>query len=260
MSMISGNQGGFAAGRTGAVGLLLALCGGAGCTQRATAPVRITSERLGPLTIAVAPALNHSGSPDVDVEHAADEMAAELTQVGGVRVIPVSRVIGVMQERGWAQVEGVGQALELASLTGADAVLVFAITAYNPYDPPRVGVSAQLIGELPDGGGRLDPVALAGSPGEGGSPSSGPMRGVLAEASAVFDASREDVLADVKTFAARRNAGKNPYGHRWYLVSQRRYLQYCCHATLRSLFGEASDDAVGKDADAGKPADRVAKR
>ncbi|GIK17818.1 MAG: hypothetical protein BroJett003_27820 [Planctomycetota bacterium] len=74
----------------------------------------------------------------------------------------------------------------------------------------------------------------------------------------MFDASREDVLADVKAFAARRNAGKNPYGHRWYLVSQRRYLQYCCHATLRSLFGEASEGTAREDAE--KSADRVAKR
>lgn len=215
----------------------------AGCAQRHVGPGLIANQRLGSITIAVAPAINESGSTDFDPEHFADEMANELGYVDGINVVPVSRVLDVMREHGWDQVESAAHALQIADLLGADAMLVFAVTTYNAYDPPRIGVAAQLFGRGRDGGSRLDPVKLSQSAASTESPRR-EEDGVLAQAARVFDASHEDLIRDLKGYAAERNAGDNPYGYRWYVISQRRFMQYCCNATIRLLLADGTDGAV----------------
>jgi len=53
-------------------------------------PLSIANPTIGPVTIAVAPALNLSGSADFDPDRFADLMASELSYADGVSVIPVS--------------------------------------------------------------------------------------------------------------------------------------------------------------------------
>jgi hypothetical protein len=50
--------------------------------------------------VAVAPALNFSGSPAFDPVKVADLMASELAGIPGVGVIGVSRVLAVMRDQG----------------------------------------------------------------------------------------------------------------------------------------------------------------
>jgi len=188
------------------------------------------------LTIAVAPAVNQCGSTAFDPDHFADEMANELGYVDGVNVVPVSRVKDVMRQRGWTQVDRVGQARDLAAALEADAVLVFAVTAYDPYKPPKIGLTAQLLGERAEALPRVNPVTLSRQPAATEAQGAQGTGWVLAQASRVFDASHTDCLEDVKEFARHRDAGNNPYGYRVYVVSQRRFMQYCCNATLRLLF------------------------
>jgi len=52
------------------------------------------------LTIAVAPALNQSGSADFDPSRFADLMASELDNATGISVIPVSRVLAALAAEG----------------------------------------------------------------------------------------------------------------------------------------------------------------
>jgi len=52
----------------------------------------------------------------------------------------------------------------------------------------------------------------------------------------VFDASHGNVVDEIKTFAARRDADASPYGWRRYVVSQQDFVRFCCHATIRALF------------------------
>jgi hypothetical protein len=191
------------------------------------------------MAIAVAPGLNLSGSADFDPARFADLMASELSYADGVSVVPVSRVLGVLAAQGHSGVQSPAHALELTGLLGADAILVFAVTEYDPYDPPSIGISAQLYGKRAGPGGRpLDPVALSrqAHPAPGEPPS--PPRSILTQTQQVFDASHESVLADIRRFASFRGGDDSAFGWRKYVVSQQHFIRYCCFATIRSLLND----------------------
>ena len=214
---------------------------GFGCTAArrvSTTTVVIPNRLMNPVTIAVAPAINQSGSTDFDPARFADRMASELSYADGVSVIPVSRVLAVLLSDGSERIESSTHALEVARTVGADGILVFSVTDYDPYDPPRIGITAQLYGAgTGPGVGSLDPVALSRA-GRLSALSPRPERRhrrVLAETQHVFDASHESVVKDVKRYAALRGANDSPYGWRRYVVSQQGFIQYCCHATIQKL-------------------------
>lgn len=219
-----------------AINLLLA-----GCSDQkkfSGDPARVPNPYFGPMTVAVAPALNFSGSTEFDRDRVADLMASELGYANGINVIPVSRVLAVLAQQGRREIESPGHALEVCDRVGADAILVFAVTEYDPYDPPIVGLAAQLYGEVPWGGqgGGLDPVLVSRqarpfsvrAQDERG-------RGLLSQAQRVFDAEHDYVVEQVRQFAEHRSDDDSPYGWRAYLVSQERYLRCCCAMTIRTL-------------------------
>ena len=107
---------------------------------------------------------------------------------------------------------------------------------YDPYDPPSVGISAQLYGTRPRRSGTIDPVALSRQGNLRESDEKGRPKRLLAQTQRVFDASHGNVVDEIKTFAARRDADGSPYGWRRYVVSQQDYIRFCCHATIRALF------------------------
>jgi hypothetical protein len=208
-----------------------------GCANRKSiTPVVMRHPADVPMTIAVAPAWNFSGSAGLDVSRAADLMASELTYAEGVSVVPVSRVLGVLSAQGVDRVQSPDHAMELAELLGADLVLVFAVTEYDPYDPPSIGISAQLYGTRPrPRGGALDPVALSRQVALGPARPVPVSRGLIASCQRVFDASHDAVVADIKRFAAKRGGDDSPWGWRKYMVSQQHYLRFCCYAAAEAL-------------------------
>lgn len=225
----------------GAIALVcvIATTGGSCRIRHRTDPVRVSNPALGRMSIAVAPALNVSGSSDFDVDRFADLMAAELSYAEGITVIPVSRVLGVLATQGKSGVESASHALELARLLGANGILVFAVTAYDPYDPPTIGISAQLYGTRPGPGGEsLDPVALSRMPTLASSGGSTSQRRLLAQTQRVFDGSHSSVASDIKRFAELRRGDPSPWGWRKYMVSQQHYIRYCCHATVKALLSD----------------------
>lgn len=207
------------------------------CTNfRKSEPVLIRNSKFGPMVIAVAPALNLSGSVDFDAQRVADLMASELSYADGVSVIPVSRVLGVLAAQGERGVQSQSHALDIMGLLGADAILVFAVTEYDPYNPPTVGISAQLYGTWPGASSRaLDPIALSRQAHDRPTVQTSSQRWLLAQTQRVFDASHESVVSGVRRFARQRGGEDSPYGWRKYVVSQRHFLRYCCHAVIEEL-------------------------
>jgi len=220
---------------TGIVGILSG-CGGA--DKRVETRLAAGSERA-LFTIAVAPGLNHSGSTDFDPLRFADLMAVELNDVDGIAVIPVNRVLAALAAQGRVSVESPSHALEVCNVLGADAVLLFAVSEYDPYDPPRIGISAQLYGARP--GPSIGTMGTAAIPDEAGLPASASHEapgGLLVQTQRVFDASHESVVRDLREFARRRSADNSAYGWRQYVVSQQHFISFCCHATIRRLLGQ----------------------
>ncbi len=199
----------------------------------------IRNRRLGSAVLAVTPAINLSGKREFDANRFADLMASEASYAEGVSVVPVSRVLAVMAAKGWERIDSTAQAMELVKLVGADVVLVFAVTEYDAYDPPRIGVSAQLYGARPGSRhGSVDPVALSRQAGLAADTASGSSPGLLCTVQRVFSASDESVVEDIQRYAAQRNADGSPYGWRRYVVNQQEFIRYCCYATIREVVSD----------------------
>ncbi len=213
----------------GAIGALLVLCG--------CAPKQLTLEDVGrPMSIAVSPALNHSGSQDFDPLRLADLMASELAQVPGVRVIPLNRVLAQLASEGEERIESPAHALQVMERVGADGIIVFAITEYDAYYPPVVGLSAQLYSTGLGNRGGFDPVAASrqASSSEAGAYPQLP-RGQYQR---VFNGSDEAVKREIERFAKHRDAEGSPYGWRKFLASQENFWRFCCATATRELISQ----------------------
>ncbi|MFH0983629.1 MAG: hypothetical protein V2A79_19100 [Planctomycetota bacterium] len=118
----------------------------------------------------------------------------------------------------WPPVEGHRPRNRL--LHQADAILVFAVTEYDPYRPPVVGIAAQLYGFRSEGSvGSVDPLLAPPEARTGTGARCVPAAALLAQAERVFDASQESVVYAVKTHAAQVPAEGGPLGWEKYLAS-----------------------------------------
>jgi hypothetical protein len=202
-----------------------------GCSEhrKSAGPMLVPNPTLGAVTIAVAPAVNLSGSTDFDPGRFGDLMAGELMHVERVSVIPVSRVLAVLASQGTDRIHSPAHASEIAGMVGADAILVVAVTEYDAFDPPSLAMSVQLFAAAPRD--------AYGAPLDAGdaNPELKATGRVLAQTQRRLDASHEDVVEDIRAYARQRSADNSPYGWRRYVVSQQHFIQYGCHAVLRGL-------------------------
>ncbi len=221
--------------------IVCGLClGGGGCSQRsnvAAGQTQVPNHWWGPMTVAVAPALNFSGTADLDPNEVADLMASELGHVNRINVIPVSRVLAVMARFGIREVASPQQAMAIRELLGADAILIFAIDEYDPFEPPIIGITAQLYGKLPNRGAQgLDPVLVSRQARPAASGTSGEKPGdLIAQAQRVFNAAHDEIQQQVHEFATSRGDQDTAFGWRLYLASQRHYLRFCCFSTIAEM-------------------------
>ncbi len=93
---------------------------------------------------AIAPLRNESGSSSADGLALADHLARQLENASNLDVLPVNRTLAAMEaiELGW--VASPQQAKRLLETLGADGLVVGTITAYDPYDPPKLGLAIEL--------------------------------------------------------------------------------------------------------------------
>jgi len=211
--------------------LAVAAAGFGGCT----APLGDAGYGLWgrPARVAVAPAQDLTGTGHLDALVLTDLLASELSRVPGLTVVPVNQTLSAMAGQGWRSLSSPGQVRALGRLLGVDGVIVVGVTEYDPYEPPVVGLIAELylvasqqvaingedLGRLPS------PPASKPAPAE-----VGPARQVQM----VVDASSRGELRMLRRFArARGAAGRNDWQQ--YLRSQRKFLRYCCWRVVRAL-------------------------
>jgi len=223
----------------------LICCQAWGCSQNKDRPEqRVNSPFAWGTTIAVAPALNFSGSPAFDPVKVADAMASELASVDGIRVIGVTRVLAVLAEQGIDQIQSPAHALKVCDRLGADIILVFAVTEYDAYKP-IVGLAAQLYGRRSKTAGDK----IAGS--ADGRPFPASERAdprPWTEAQRVFNGLHDRVQKSVQEYADQRGEHETPYGWRKYLASQEWYVRFCCFSIIRELMEQAPERAVVESA------------
>lgn len=214
----------------------------AGCGSKPPVDTHLVSPYPASRVVAIAPFMNQSGSQDVDSLAVSDIFFSELQMVRGFQVLPVNRTLQAMVALKMRTLNGPADVLRLAEFLGADMIFVGAVTAYDPYNPPMVGLAVQLYalpGSGPQSvGGGVNPVALGRAgrpfPASGDLDDSDPNR-PRSQINEVFNASHNIVQKQVRDFAEIRGADNSPLGWQLYVKSAPHYLRFCCHRAIRDV-------------------------
>ena len=220
------------------LGLLLGLVPVSGCSwQRKPAAAEPPPEP--PQVVVVAPVLNLSNSVDWDPQKVTDILASEFQSFPNVVVVPVNRMMAALALEGKTIVETPRDALDLARELRADATIVAAITEYDPYDPPRVGIVMQWYSPaIQEAATAFDPVA-ASRAGADFAPAAeisyDAIVTPLFQVQEVFSAADEGVLEDIRAYGRDRNGYDSQHGWQIHIKSQELFIRYCCWASIRSM-------------------------
>lgn len=163
--------------------------------------------------LAIAPAINQSGSRDFDVLVVSDILFGELQQVHNLTVLPLNKTLAAMQRLKIRAIDSPATAQKLAAALGADGLIVPAVTAYDPYNPPTVGMTLQLYS----------------------TPSPSAANAPETQVSAVFNANNQTVLRELRDFAQGRTQNDSALEERKFLLDADQYMRFVCHAMVRRL-------------------------
>jgi len=202
-----------------------------------------------PRVLAIAPVINLSGSVDFDALKLTDLIASEFLNFRGVAVVPVNLTLAELERQGRYSIETPEDAVQLARALGADATIVVAVTEYNPYSPPVVGLTMQWYDAWPTSAPTGFDPRLASRMASGSEPRSAqpPPAGPRWQVQRVFNAANVDVLKDIRSFARQRSGDESPYGWRKYTKSQELYVRYCGWAMIRTMLRLYTIDTMARE-------------
>ncbi|HEV7447548.1 MAG TPA: hypothetical protein VGO18_33590 [Steroidobacteraceae bacterium] len=185
---------------------------------------------------AVAPVVNLSGQKAVDPILQADLVYQQLQQVSGLTVVPVNRTAEVLVSLRLDRVQSEQQAALVCDLLGCDGLIAPTITAYDPYNPPKLGASLQLFNKPPDFARQasLSPrdMARQATPNTNQSTPSG---AAIIQVVGMYDAENGSVRSALFRYAQGRHDPGAPMGAREYLVSMDRYCGFVYHVLIAEL-------------------------
>ncbi len=142
----------------------ISLAGCAGSVQQLDPPdvlVAPYNTVQGDVLWAVAPLGNESGVSFVDTGMVSDALVSKIDEVRGIACLPLNRTLAAMRARGIKRVSTPAEARQLAQALGVDGLIVGTITAYDPYDPPTLGIKLAMFARNPGvDTPQLDPLRL----------------------------------------------------------------------------------------------------
>lgn len=185
---------------------------------------------------AVVPLRNESGTTDADNAAMSDKLVMAAEDVRGVRCLPLNRTIEAMRALKMGPPSTPADLRVLAQTMGVDGLVVGSITAYDPYTPV-VGLAVALYAR--DNGKpatALDTRALSSSPTEAGLAN----RSRFAERpvavfSEVLDAKNNQVLMDLKSYAAGRHDETSALGWKRFAASIDLYTEFAASRAVDGL-------------------------
>ena len=197
---------------------------------------------------AVAPLGNESGSVQADGWAMADHLVRQLENASNLDVLPVNRVLAAMQALEMSQITTPNDARQLLRSLGVDGLIVGTITAYHPYDPPKLGLAVELyVNTRVEHRSVIDVRRLArASTGRGSLPSPASVRQPISQISAVFDAAAPDVRDKLRQYA--ENRGQVPDEESWhrYRISMDLYSEFVSYVMSWRLL-QAEAQRLAKD-------------
>jgi len=192
---------------------------------------------------AVIPPRNESGVSIVREDQIGDALVASIQNVRGVRCLPINRSLEAMRATGIKVVTSTNEAMQLANTLGVDAIVAGSITAYDPYDPPTLGISLALYARpgamKPAKSETLDTFKLSMAFTDygtfdasrfGGEPVSG--------VSEHLDARDHAVLSDLRRYAVGRSDPSTALGWRVYTASMELYTKFVADHAIGRLIEE----------------------
>jgi hypothetical protein len=220
--------------------LTICLLGGIsiGCSQRDDDDVEARRAPASADTVIVlAPVLNLSDSTAFDPLQLTDILAGEMQRFEGVAVVPVNLTLAALARLGKSAVETPEDARAIAQEFDADATVVAAVTEYDPYMPPRVGLVLQWYAASPPAHAAfLNPVTASRQMNDIGVHAlSVDAQEPVFQVQQHFDASENAVQREVRDFARARRGADSPYGWRLYLESQKHFVRYCAWSSIRTM-------------------------
>jgi len=198
-------------------------------------------------TLAIAPAINLSGSRDFDPLVVSDTIYAEMQQVQNLNVLPLNKTLLAMQRLGIRSINDVKTAQRLAEVLNADGLVIPAVTAYDPYNPPTMGMVLQLYTPPPAAPATMpaaktdtvrsnpDTVIFATDMPTATPPTPIPAQQPASQVSAVFNATNQSVLKELHVFAAGRTQYDSALADQKFLMDSDSYMRFVCHAMIRRL-------------------------
>jgi hypothetical protein len=184
---------------------------------------------------AIAPVLNLSGQK-VDSILQADIVFEQLQQVEGIIVVPVNRTVEVLASLRLEKVQSEKQAALVCDLLGCDGLIVATVTAYDPYDPPKLGASLQWFGRSTDAArpAGINPRDLAR---QAALPATQPLppAGGIVQVVGMYDAQNGSVRAALANYVKGRHDPLGPLGAKEYLVSMDHYCGFVYHSLIADL-------------------------
>jgi hypothetical protein len=191
----------------------------------------------------IVPLRNESGTSTADPLALSDKIAAAVAQVRGVRAVPVNRTLAAMRALQMTELTNPADLRKLAAEMGVDGLIVGSITAFDPYDPPKLGLALALYSrsEAMDFGQvapqPLDTRRLQYQPTDYQYfPRSTYAQGPASVISEHLDGKNHQVLADVRQYAEGRHDPRSALGWRRYIASMDLFTEFAAwHAVSRLL-------------------------
>jgi len=176
-----------------------------------------------PHTWAIAPAVNLSGQRAVDPILQADLLYQQLQQVRGLTVIPVDRVVPILLGMRTEQLQSPQQAVEICHLLQCDGLIVPTITAFDSYNPPKIGASLQLFTINPQPTTR---------------PATQPSSIGFIQFVGMYDAANGTTHDEVIRYAAGRYDPKGAFQEREYFVNMDRYNGFVYRKLIEGILDQ----------------------
>ncbi len=186
-------------------------------------------------TYAIAPAINLSGSRDFDPLVVSDILFGEMEQVRGLNVLPVNKTLMAMQKLGVHNIEDVRTAQHIAEVMQVDALVVPAVTAYDPYNPPTVGMILQLYTPRLSPAGGTVAVVQGNNPGGAAPEAAGDEPEPVAQVNAMFQGTNQSVLRELHAYAEGRTEYGSALAEERFVMDVDSYMRFVCHAMVRRL-------------------------
>lgn len=196
----------------------------------------------GEVLLAVAPLRNESGTASVDSMALTDLVVQKFDEVKGITCLPTNRTLQAMRALGLSTVSSPADARRLARALGIDGLVVGTVTAYDPYDPPKLGLTLALFGSegrlAGSRGGAGDPMAMQ-TAGTEAAVNNGLFREQpLTVVSEMLDARDQGVQMNVKRYAEGRTEPSTALGWKGYLANADLYNQFASWWTVYRLVQE----------------------